>query len=731
MLTTSLSYSQVTTLWEKSAGSSSLPFWFSASGSTERGFAYGSVSGNDRVYVVSRNTGNFIYIYNATNGDSVGTLRTDGISGGTFGINDAGVSDDGVIFVCNLTTNGSTSPFKVYKYITETDSPVVAINYTSVGTVRLGDKFSVSGSTADNSVVIWAASGNSNEVYKFTTIDNGNTFTAEIINIGITGTSPAVGPLASGDFYYNANGQNPKRFTSTGTLVGTVPGTIVATGSNAIKFITAESTDEYFATFAYGASNENARIVKVPGGDPTLAELVGTTTTLGTNANGNGTGDTEIQQVSQFIYNVYVLSTNNGFGAYQLDLTPPLEFWTENFEYPVGDTLTNYNGWVAHSGAGSNPITIFNGNLTYTGYLASGIGNSVLVNSGAGSREDVHKLFPTTYSGSVYASFLCKVDSASAGEYFFHFSTNPHTTAYRGRVFAQSSGTGTFKFGISKGQSSSGAIYTSTSYNYGETYLLVAKYIIADTSVAGDDSVALFINPTISSVEPPADLYINDGLSDIFPGGISLRQGSAVTDVQIDGIAVSTNWSDIVPVELTSFAASVNGNSVNLNWSTATELNNSGFNIERKSNGLNWTNIAFVSGFGTTTETKNYTYSDNDLTSGNYSYRLKQVDFDGTFKYSNIVEVEVVTPNQFELSQNYPNPFNPSTTIKFKLPEAGNVKLSVYNLLGQEVKTIVTGFRAAGSYSINFDASSLSSGIYLYRIEANNFTQTRKMTLLK
>lgn len=337
-----ISYSQITTIWEKSAATSTLPSWFSPTGSTERGLAYGLVGGNHRVYIVSRNTGSFIYIYNALTGDSVGNLSTAGMSGGTFVINDIGVSNDGLIFVCNVTTNASTSPFKVYKYTTEVDSPVVAIEYTATATARLGDKITVTGSANDNSLTIWAASANTQELYKFTTTDNGNTFTATIIPLsGLTGTSfgsASVGPVTT-NFYWNAGGFNPKKYNADGSVVGTIPGTVVATGSNAIRYITNIIGDEYIATFAYGAGNENARIVRVPGGDPTAATLVGITSTLGTNSNANGAGDVEIRKVSKYIYQVFVLSTNNGFGAYQVDLTPNL-----SGNYYIGNPGTGPGG---------------------------------------------------------------------------------------------------------------------------------------------------------------------------------------------------------------------------------------------------------------------------------------------------------------------------------------------------------------------------------------------------
>jgi hypothetical protein len=186
-----------------------------------------------------------------------------------------------------------------------------------------------------------------------------------------------------------------------------------------------------------------------------------------------------------------------------------------------------------------------------------------------------------------------------------------------------------------------------------------------------------------------------------------------------------------VPVELVSFNASTDGNSVTLSWITATELNNSGFEIQRSIDAEVWENIGFVRGNGTTTEINYYSYSDENLTEGSYAYRLKQVDLDGTYEYSNIINVEILTPIEFELSQNYPNPFNPSTTIKFSIPEGSQISLKIYNSLGQEVKALVNKFMEAGVHKINFDATGLNSGMYFYRLDAGEFTQVRKMTLIK
>lgn len=186
----------------------------------------------------------------------------------------------------------------------------------------------------------------------------------------------------------------------------------------------------------------------------------------------------------------------------------------------------------------------------------------------------------------------------------------------------------------------------------------------------------------------------------------------------------------IVPVELTSFAAASDKNDVILTWDTATELNNQGFEIQRKITG-EFERVGFVEGKGTTTEAQNYLFRDKDLLSGNYTYRLKQTDFDGSFAYSDEVEIEISQPNVFYLGQNYPNPFNPSTNIKYSIPADGNVTLKIYDILGEEVSTLVNEFQQAGTFDVVFDGSNLSSGVYYYQLTSGELTSTKKMMLTK
>ncbi|MEJ2196065.1 MAG: T9SS type A sorting domain-containing protein [Ignavibacteriaceae bacterium] len=186
-----------------------------------------------------------------------------------------------------------------------------------------------------------------------------------------------------------------------------------------------------------------------------------------------------------------------------------------------------------------------------------------------------------------------------------------------------------------------------------------------------------------------------------------------------------------LPVELTSFTASVINNDVILKWSTATEINNQGFEIQKSNEYNEFEAFGYVPGYGTTTETRFYSFTDLKVDDGSYRYRLKQIDFNGTFEYSDEISVEVLNPIEFVLEQNFPNPFNPNTLIKYSIPGDGFVSLNVYNLLGEIVATLVNGTQEAGRYEIHFDASDLSSGIYLYNLKSGNLNSGKKMLLMK
>jgi len=266
---------------------------------------------------------------------------------------------------------------------------------------------------------------------------------------------------------------------------------------------------------------------------------------------------------------------------------------------------------------------------------------------------------------------------------------------------------------------------------------------VPDVKLYASDAVfSATVSPTPATGTITLD-FPGGNVLNTFPGSVQLRvQTSGNVTLGAYTITVQGNGPSggppvhrrtismdvIVPVELAAFSATRDNNDVVLTWFTATETNNRGFEVQRKSTGV-FEKIAFVEGNGTTTETQNYMFRDSNVPSGSYTYRLKQVDFDGSFSYSD--EVEIEQPAVFYLAQNYPNPFNPTTNIKYSVPSDGNVTLKVYDVLGNEVSTLVDGFKQAGTFDVTFDGSNLSSGVYYYRLTSSEMTTTKKLMLTK
>jgi len=242
------------------------------------------------------------------------------------------------------------------------------------------------------------------------------------------------------------------------------------------------------------------------------------------------------------------------------------------------------------------------------------------------------------------------------------------------------------------------------------------------------------------------------------------------SNISSSNVPVQTSITNVLPVELTSFSASVSNGNVLLSWQTATEVNNYGFEIERSIAQIsnlfnNWEKIGFVQGHGNSNSPKDYSFVDANPPSGKLQYRLKQIDTDGSFEYSQVVEVENELPKQFSLEQNYPNPFNPTTTIKYSIPMSSfdyaqddkssvmvsssnhdnadvipnlsrdevHITLKIYDILGREVATLVDEYQKPGTYNYQFSIGSyeLSSGIYFYQLQVGDFIQTKKMLIMK
>ncbi len=715
ILTSAFIYSQslYTTVWQKSKATGNYPTYLDTSGSLTRGMGYGYIGGNHRLYIATRQPSHNIIIVNATTGDSVGKLDMTGVSGGTYNLNDAKVSSNGIIFGCNLTTDASINAFKVYRWDTEAAVPTNVINFnSSPGAVfRLGDKMTITGSTADNSIKIWCATSANDTVVVFSTTDNGVSFTPNYIGLstGNTGTFPCISPEGNGitNFWLKAAGRSIMRYSSTGQVLDTIPSGIVSSAATSISYFVVGS-NKYVAAYNYGFANgnENARLVDVSLGG-SKSRLIFVTSQLGTfTANANGSGEIISRVNNDNTVDLFLLGTNNGIANYltrDLKGVSPFTPLIDGLnEFTLGCNLMESRDFA-------NLYFAFDNNYLYFGlshptvHLDSldvrvWIDNDLANNNGATTAPFGAPTFNNTNYKPNYQLYL---------ENGFY---------YEMRKWNGTSWSSNMQFG------------NTESYGGWSGNGYFSEFRVRRDSLANPNSIAFAMTLEKETNDTVFTAFPSNNLSTSFP---NISYFYVIPNFNA-GTCVRQYNVGLVPVELTSFTATSFGSQVTLNWKTATERNNAGFEIQRSVDGKTFSTIGRVNGSGTTTEQQVYSFVDNNLASGNYSYRLKQVDYDGSFNYSKTVEIEVTNPVAFGLSQNYPNPFNPNTNIKFTVSRNELATLKIYNSTGQEIATLFNQVAEPGTvYDINFNASKLSTGIYFYRLIQGSNIETKKMILIK
>ena len=416
----------------------------------------------------------------------------------------------------------------------------------------------------------------------------------------------------------------------------------------------------------------------------------------GTSGNIRSTGVRYFNQFANYVY--------NGSAA-QITGTG-LPFLVKNL------TVNNVNGVTLNANTlVSGTLNLLNGNLL-TGPNTLSLGTSI---SNLGTL--------TNSAGKILGNFNRWISNSSN----ILFPVGTSATKYTPVELSNVVGSGTFIVNAIPGMHP----------NAPGSNLLQMYWKLTNGGLTSADLTFHYLDADVVGDENQYELGRYNGISWDIISPISLNTTN--NTASIAGINSFSDWTlgedGALPVELKSFTATTIASKVRLNWNTATEINNYGFEIERAktltSSLLVWEKIGFVNGSGNSNSPKSYTFIDDNVSSEKYSYRLKQIDNDGQFEYSSPVQIDLSSLSTFPLHQNYPNPFNPSTTIQFSLPAALNVKIIIFNLLGQEIRTLVNETKEAGIHEIIFDAQNLNSGVYIYKIEAGSYIQTRKMTLIK
>ncbi len=586
-------------------------------------------------------------------------------------------------------------------------------------------------------------------------------------------------------------GNNSLAVIGNNIFAGTTSGIFLSTddGSNWTSVNNGLSSYSVLDAEALAVSGTDFYAAIVPYGDPPYGNGICLSTDYGTNwtrlcsnAPGGGVASLAVGKNAAGGINLFAgtgngifVSTNNGVIWNKLNTGLPADSMLIKSIAVAGSTIlaaTNYNNSTVilstDFGAHWSDATEFTPFPSISSITLYGLNILVAAYDG---------IYLSTNNGKTWTQINLGLPNNFMAQSFAVSNTNFFAGDYIGRVWRRPisevlsnvwqenltiKDNGNISHSLSFGQSS--AATDSIDSNLGEAPLPPPAfgYDVRFHLPTGDDSWKDFRPSSEDSVEWTIKFQPGDGgypitfswdTTKLPQGSIFLKDVISGTLVSID-MKASTSYTLIntgintlaityissqqsTPVELTSFAANLSDDKVNLSWVTATEKNNSGFEVQRSKDGTVYEKIGFVEGNGTTTEIHKYNFKDANPPTGKLYYKLKQIDYNGSVNYSNVIEVEQSTPTVFSLSQNFPNPFNPTTTIKYGLPSISNVRIKIYNSLGQEIETLVDGTQNAGYHEVTWDASNKASGIYFYSIEAasetgkGTFRSVKKLVLLK
>lgn len=755
------------TLFQFSVLDGNLPEWFGSA--TERGMA----AHDDKVYVVSRKGGIFVYVLDAETGEIIDSLNTEGISGGTFALNDIEVSGDGRIYAGNMSM-GAEQTFKLYE-LHPTMAPRVVLEFPHVDNARIGDKLTMVGNWFDGGLTLYAGDGSNARVFKFEMngSQNGQLFGAPTVidlEVVASGATPIVAPLADGSFFWTASGRNVHFFEADGTHVGEIPGSVVAGSSTALRYLGMEGDDHMLAVYQHGNSspmgeNENIRVVRIPDGDLASASIDFVTPSMRGAGNGNGTGKVAMVPVDDGSANLFVLGTDNGiagYHAFELDLEFP-DYSADLEIMPIAqarnfpdDRFALVKGIVNSPDHGFGVADYFiqdeTGGINVTDFVEGGAqkgqvvepGDSIIIMGEIATFRNQRNIEVADYQivnrGNplpepvVITSADMRADSEYQGMRVQ--LRNMYIIEQDIAIWPEdgaSSGSGV-NIRITSEESPDTLVMrlarNNTAFGEGAGQPLPPPVFHVSGTMAQFNDVTQLFPFFADDIVPAAEIQWANLQ---WPPQGEIKEGE---EFMVYAQIYSEGITDASDQESDDIKAWFGVNTANVApWEEGWTWIEADFNSEHSSN-----NHEYMADIGSGLSEGLYYYvSRFQLMDFDYVYGGFQGGFwDGENNVSGQLTVAKETsadladiPKEFGIDQNFPNPFNPSTNIRYAVPQTAHVTINVYSITGQLVATLVDETRDAGYHNVAFDATRLASGMYIYRMQAGDFAKTRKLMLIK